>query len=311
VAISTSGSGEGPGWVTAPGYSTAPFSSSRPITLRYDKSSAGWITPLSGPISSFLGPHPTRGAAVRPSGQRAGASPPCGAICVMSVWDSGASVVWSGAVVPDLGRALVEIECTGWWQGRAPQRIRHWLGPGPRRHRRWSTGRESQTFEDASSDARIRDGGQDSHATATAGTAQCVYLEDPLQQLGPGMAPVRAQAGVRRRGGCARRWVACRRGGYRAGPVDVRSDRGRSRWRRSGLGPDSRPIFVRCPRFMPSLAGMVLPMIRGCRPRWRSGRLHRRTRHHPISPTGAGGEQAVIPHLMGPWGRDERREALQ
>jgi hypothetical protein len=32
VEISLSGSGEGPGWVTAPGYSTAAFSLSLPIT---------------------------------------------------------------------------------------------------------------------------------------------------------------------------------------------------------------------------------------------------------------------------------------
>jgi len=43
VAISSSGSGEGPGWATAPGYSTAAFLAARPVTsdlaTRHEKSS--------------------------------------------------------------------------------------------------------------------------------------------------------------------------------------------------------------------------------------------------------------------------------
>jgi len=51
VEISLSGSGEGPGWVTAPGYSTAAFSAPRPMMREAVKSLRG---PVAGPGWSAL-----------------------------------------------------------------------------------------------------------------------------------------------------------------------------------------------------------------------------------------------------------------
>jgi hypothetical protein len=60
VEISLSGSGEGPGWVTAPGYSTAPFSDhvrvSVPRRTRIAEPSApnrAALHELSGPIRAW------------------------------------------------------------------------------------------------------------------------------------------------------------------------------------------------------------------------------------------------------------------
>ncbi|RLA11230.1 MAG: hypothetical protein DRQ60_10190 [Gammaproteobacteria bacterium] len=46
VAISLSGSGEGPGWVTAPGYSTAPFSAPS-VSLYTDSTPNGRKTSIA------------------------------------------------------------------------------------------------------------------------------------------------------------------------------------------------------------------------------------------------------------------------
>jgi hypothetical protein len=66
VAISMSGSGEGPGWVTAPGYSTTAFSDSRPISSAYVQFPRGpragreAVTRYSGSRRHEVAPSPVR-----------------------------------------------------------------------------------------------------------------------------------------------------------------------------------------------------------------------------------------------------------
>jgi hypothetical protein len=52
VEISLSGSGEGPGWVTAPGYSTAAFPASRLRSLVDRRSGVSASVGLAGPIET-------------------------------------------------------------------------------------------------------------------------------------------------------------------------------------------------------------------------------------------------------------------
>lgn len=54
-----------------------------------------------------------------------------------------------------------------------------------RRRERRSPRRKRQTLEDLTRHARIRDGGEQSHPSATGWTAECIDLEDAFQQIGP------------------------------------------------------------------------------------------------------------------------------